>query len=218
MKNMQVTKLHKEIDQLQQKHGSSKLASIYGAGCLQEPKAVFVFMNPTGRNISASIKWSGLRAPWLGTKNVWRLLYELRLLSDTNYKLTQALLPSEWTEHFSKTLYGELVKNKVYITNLAKCTQEDARPIPNKVFQQYLANTKKELSCLRPQKIISFGNQVSSILLDKSIMVSKYRSIQSENLQIEKVTYKVYPVYYPVGQGQRNMPLALKRLKAIFAM
>lgn len=215
---MQVTKLHKEIDQLQQKHGSNRLSSIYGAGCIRRPKAVFIFMNPTGRNISASIEWSGLRAPWLGTKNIWRLLHELRLLSDANYKLTQTLLPSEWTEYFSKTLYGELAKNKVYITNLAKCTQEDARRIPNKVFQQYLTNTKKELSFLRPQKIISFGNQVSSILLGKSIKVSKYRGTQSENLQIEKVTYKIYPVYYPVGQGQRNMLLAIKRLKAIFAM
>jgi len=50
-------------------------------------------------------------------------------------------------------------------------------------------------------------NQVSSVLLNKNIKVSEYRK-KYESLVIKNNKYKVYPVYYPVGQGMRNIKIA----------
>ena len=215
---MQIIELHPEIDRLQLRCGSSKLKPIYGAGCVNKPDIMFVFMNPTGKNVSAHSTWSGLRAPWLGTKNIWKLLYKLKVLSNSSYNLTQILRAEEWTESFAEAIYRELAKNKVYVTNLAKCTQDNARPLPNSIFEEYLENTKREISLIRPKKIVLFGNQVCSIILNRTVTVSKYKGVQSEILKIKNVTFKVYPVYYPVGQGQRNMPMAISRIKRILAV
>lgn len=212
---LQITKLHESIDALQVKHGSKKLSAIYGAGCTTAPELMLVFMNPTGKNISAQLDWKGLRAPWLGTKNVWKLLYKLELLPEWIYRETQILPLDGWTFDYANTLYKDIAKQSIYITNLAKCTQDDARHVSDAVFREYLPVMHDEVSAVRPKKIIAFGNQVSSILLGKTVTVSAYTGSKKESLSIGEKVYDVYPVYYPVGQGQRNTPLAIKRLQAI---
>jgi uracil-DNA glycosylase len=82
----QVVQLHKQYDELQKKHGEPSLSSIYGAGCIENPKAMFVFMNPTGRNIASEPSWEGLRAPWIGTKQVWDIFYDLEFLTEDTYR------------------------------------------------------------------------------------------------------------------------------------
>lgn len=218
MTNLQVTKLHAEIDALQKRHGSMKLSAIYGAGCMKQPDLMLVFMNPTGKNVSASPDWKGLRAPWLGTKNVWKILYKFGLISESIYATTQRLLPGEWTSGVANTVYDEVAKRKLYITNLAKCTQNDAKHLKDSVFKDYLELMRAEITEVNPKSIITFGNQVSSVLLGKPITVSKYQGGEVEILGIGKKIFNVYPTYYPVGQGQRNMPLAFKRLQNIMKL
>ncbi len=104
----------------------------------------------------------------------------------------------ERTESFCQKLYEEIAAKKVYITNLAKCTQADARPLPDKVFKEYLALTLEEIATIQPRHIITLGNQVSSIILGKAIKVSEYKKNEHEMLTIGKKEYKVYPVFYPV--------------------
>jgi hypothetical protein len=53
---LQTEKLFSEFDKLQKKYGSEKLDAIYGAGRIKNPKIVFVFMNPTVRNIASDKK------------------------------------------------------------------------------------------------------------------------------------------------------------------
>ena len=212
---MQLLKLQKAFDKLQLIYGEPTLNSIYGAGCIKNPVAMFIFMNPTGKNISSSADWQGLRAPWLGTKNIWRLFYKLNLLPKSYFEKTQRLKTGDWTTQFATKIYGELTKKKVYVTNLAKCTQLDARPLQNFVFINYLDLMLKEISTIQPRHIITFGNQVSSILLGKHIFVSEYRRAQKEPLRVGAKIFNVYPVYYPVGQGMRNMPLSIKRIITI---
>lgn len=127
----------------------------------------------------------------------------------------QLMKADDRTEEFAETLYLHIAQKNIYITNLAKCTQADARPLKDKVFKNYLTYTLKELAILQPKHIITFGNQVSSILLDKPIKVSDYKNNEHELLTIEKTQYKVYPVFYPVGQGMRNMPAAIARIQKI---
>lgn len=212
---MQLTSLHKHFDKLQTIHGDKSLKSIYGAGCIKKPEIMFVFMNPTGRNVSAQKSWCGLRAPWLGTKNVWGMFSELGLISKSNCEKILELIPSKWIENFAENLYQELKNNKVYVTNLAKCTQIDARALKDKTFIEYRDLMLQEISFIKPKYIVTFGNQVSSILLEKNIKVSDYKDENFETLKIQNETYKIYPTFYPVGQGRRNMPYAIKRIKKI---
>ena len=83
---MKLEDLTKDYDRLQLKYGAKELNSIYSGGCTNKPDFCFVFMNPTGKNPSSSKSWTGLRAPRLGTKNIWDLFYNLNLLSDSVYQ------------------------------------------------------------------------------------------------------------------------------------
>jgi uracil-DNA glycosylase len=212
---MQLLELKKDFDRLQLIYGEPTLNSIYGAGCIKNPDAMFVFMNPTGKNISSLPGWQGLRAPWLGTKNIWGLFFKLGFLSEGYFERTQQLKGHDWNMKFATLIYRELAKRKIYVTNLAKCTQLDARPLQNLVFTDYLDLMFKEILAIQPKNIIAFGNQVSSILLAKQVSVSKYKNTQKEVLKIHGQKFNIYPTYYPVGQGRRNMPLAIKRIRAI---
>lgn len=212
---MQIRRLHKKVDRLQLIHGAKKLKPIYGAGCIGNAKIMLIFMNPTARNVSCRAGWRGIRAPWLGTKNIWKLLFRFGYLSDKNFQLTQELKPTGWSKNFAQQVYRELAHNKIYVTNLAKCTQSDARSLKDDIFKQYLEILCEEILQINPQRVITFGNQVSSILLHKSIKVSQYKGAQKEILNLKNRKFDVYPVYYPVGQGMRNMPLAIKRIDKI---
>jgi DNA polymerase len=172
-------------------------------------------MNPTARNVSAAKGWKGLRAPWLGTKNVWKLFALIGIISDKLNKEIQSKKPDKWNPEFSGKVYKEVKKNRCFITNLAKCTKKDAAHLPDSVFKGYRGLMLEEIRLLDPKIIISFGNQVSSILLDKSINVSKERK-KSHDLAIKDKRYNVYPVYYPVGQGMRNMGKAIEDINYIF--
>lgn len=191
---------------------------MYGAGCINRPRVMFVFMNPTGRNVSASVTWKGLRAPWIGTKQVWQLFYNVGIVSKQLFNSINELSSQKWTPDFAQKLYTHIAQKDIYITNLAKCTQKDARALNNSVFQKYLHLIHKEISAIDPYYIISFGNQVSSLLLGKAVRVSSYKKTSRELLTIGNKVYAVYPTYYPVGQGGRNMPHAQERIKRIMLL
>jgi len=212
---LQIEYLKKDVDKLQKLYGNPELKSIYGAGCISSPKILFLFMNPTARNISALPNWKGIRAQWIGTKNIWKLFYALNILAYDTFCEIQENGCEIWTEEFAENIYDSLNKKSVYVTNLAKCTQDDARALKNGVFKAYLENTKEEICAVNPTKIISFGNQVSSILLSQNIKVSEYKKQEKEIVNIKGRTFDVYPVYYPIGQGLRNIHKAIRRIKNI---
>ena len=214
---LQLKRLKKDVDILQKKYGHHGLSAIYGAGRIYKPTVLFLFMNPTARNVSAFSDWRGIRAPWIGTKNVWKIFNKIGLMDTKIYKLIKESGQGEWSENFAQDVYENINNKSVYITNLAKCTQKDARKLNDAVFKKYLKNTLKEIYFINPQKIISFGNQVSSILLNRKIKVSEYKDKGKEVLFIKDKKLDVYPVYYPVGQGARNMNKAIKRIKCILS-
>ncbi len=211
---MKLTDLNKEYDRLQKKYGDRNLDSIYNGGCDNKPDICFVFMNPTKRNIASEKKWKGLKAPWIGTKNIWDLFYKLDLLDDDIYKDIKSIKGSEWTENFAKNVYNNVTKHKYFITNLGKCTQADARELPDSIYNNYLDLLKKEFLIIKPKVIILFGNQVSSIVLDEKISVSQVRRKRFvEEIEGEEFTF--YSVYYPVGNGRFNLDKAIEDIKWI---
>jgi len=211
---MQIEELKTNFDSLQKQFGDPKLSSIYGAGCLQNPDVCFVFMNPTGKNIAANPQWHGLRAPWIGTKNVWKLFSKLNLISSDLFQSIQTMHATEWTPDFAQLIYQDITDHRIYITNLSKSTQTDARALSNNIFRKYLPGFHQEISIIKPKCIIAFGNQVSSIILNEVIKVSQTRK-KGFSLIINKSSFSVYPTYYPVGQGMRNIDKAVEDIRWI---
>ena len=175
---------------------------------------IFVFMNPTGRNIASSKSWKGLKSPWIGTKNVWDLFAELKLIDKNIYTKIKSIKGLEWTEKFAEEVYADVTKHKYFITNLGKCTQIDARELPNSVYKEYLYLLEQEFMIVKPKVIILFGNQVSSIVLDEKISVSQVRK-KCFIKRINGEEFKFYSVYYPIGNGRFNIDKSIEDIKWI---
>ena len=211
---MQLEDLKVEYDKLQEKYGAKELDSIYNGGCTENPDICFVFMNPTGKNIASSKEWKGIKSPWIGTKNIWDLFYSLNLMNENIYKTIKEIKGSEWTEEFAERVYEDVKVHKYFITNLGKCTQTDAREVPNNVYEEYLDLLKQEIDIIKPKVVILFGNQVSSIVLNKKISVSQCRKQLFTN-KINNNEYRFYSVYYPVGNGRFNIDKSIEDIKWI---
>ena len=206
--------LQKDYNKLQMKYGAKELDSIYNGGCENNPNICFVFMNPTGKNIASDKSWLGRKSPWLGTKNIWKLFYNVDLISKDTYNKIQNKKTKDWDYEFCDYVYDEISKNKIFITNLGKCTQIDARPLSDEVLKKYLDLLFKEIDIIKPKIIITFGNQVSSIILNKKISVSQNRKV-CHKININNNEYKVYSVYYPVGNGIFNIDKSIEDIKWI---
>lgn len=211
---MNLKDLNKQYDKLQRKYGAKELDSIYNGGCDENPDICFVFMNPTGRNIASSKNWQGLKAPWIGTKNIWDLFFKLDLLDKNIYEHIKSIKGSEWTEEFAEEVYSNVKKHQYFITNLGKCTQVDARELPDSTYKEYLDLLKQEFNIIHPKVIILFGNQVSSIVLGEKISVSQVRK-KCFFKDINGTKYKFYSVYYPVGNGRFNIDKSIEDIKWI---
>ena len=214
--DIQIEHLKGKTDLLQKKLGHSDYTAIYGTGCIVRPDVCLILMNPTARNVSVHKNWKGLRASWLGTKNIWKLLHQLGFIDKKIFSATQNKKPDEWDDVFSREIYIVLAKKKVFLTNLGRSTQPDARPLPNSVFSACVPLMEEEIAFIKPKVIISFGNQVSSALLKRPIKVSECRKKLFE-LKIEDKIYPAYATYYPVGMGIMNMGKAIEDIKWILA-
>lgn len=211
---MKLQDLKDEYDLLQKSYGDPSLDSIYNGGCSENADIMFVFMNPTGRNVASDKNWKGLKAPWIGTKNIWDLFLAVGLFDSRLYDEIKSKKGSEWTIDFANEVYEEVKRNKVFITNLGKCTQIDARPLPDSVYMKYLHLLEKEISIVDPKVIVLFGNQVSSIVLGQKISVSLARKQKFEKV-IDGKTYKFYSVFYPIGNGRFNIDKSIEDIKWI---
>ena len=213
-KKEELDKLRLKYDRMQKKYGAKELDSIYNGGCINNPDICFVFMNPTGRNIASLKTWKGIKSPWIGTKNIWKLFFDTGLFGEDLYNEIREKKPKDWVYLFAEKVYKEVEKNKYFITNLGKCTQLDARPLSDDILSSYKKLLFKEIDIIKPKVIITFGNQVSSIILDKKISVSECRK-KVFDLVINKQIYRVFPVYYPIGNGKFNIEMTIEDIKWI---
>lgn len=211
---MTLEEVNKKYDSMQNEYGDKSLNSILNGGKIDNPEYCFIFMNPTKRNIATEKIWNGIRSPWIGTKNVWTIFYKIGLLNEDIYNKIRSITGKQWNEEFANLVYEEVTKKDYYITNLGKCSQLDARPLPDKIFKEYLELLYKEIEIVNPKKIILFGNQVSSIVLNEKISVSNVRKKEFIK-NINGTDYSFYPVYYPIGNGSFNLDKALEDLNYI---
>lgn len=213
---MKLSSLNKEYDKLQKIYGDESLHSIYNGGCEENPDICFVFMNPTGRNIATLPGWEGPYHPWIGTKNIWDLFVAVNLIDDNIYKEIKSIKGSDWTPEFATRVYDNIRKHKVFITNLGKCTQIDARPLKDSSYLDYLPLLEKEIKIVKPKVVLLFGNQVSSIFLGKKISVSAARK-QCFERKIGSTTYNCFSIFYPIGNGRFNIDKSIEDIKWIIA-
>ena len=206
---MCLEELKKEYEKMQQVYGNQSLKSINFGGCDKNPDICFVFMNPTSKNIASYPSCNGIKAPWIGKKNIWDLFIATNLFDIDLYHVIKNKKASEWDEEFAEKVYNEVKKNKIFITNLGKCTQLDARPIPNEVYKQYLNLLEKEIEIVDPKVIILFGNQVSTVFLNEKISVSQCRKKEFIK-KINGKEYKCYSVFYPIGNGRFNIDKSIE--------
>lgn len=211
---MDISALKKEYDKLQIIYGSKNLKSIHFGGQTNNPNMMLIFMNPTKSNIASHDGWTGVRAPWIGTKNMWKLLNGAGLFCDKLFCDIQSRKASDWNAEFAELVYDEVFRRGLFITNLGKCTQDDARPLPDLVFNKYVDLLFEEIALVNPKIIVTFGNQVSSIVIGKKIEVSKCRKVPFTK-NIKGKQYDIYPLFYPVGQGMRNISKSIEDLEYI---
>ena len=172
---MSLEDLKIEYEKMQQAYGDKTLKSIHFGGCDKNPDICFVFMNPTARNNASDPSWKGLRAPWIGTKNIWDLFIATNLFDIDLYHKIKNKKASEWDEEFAEKVYNEVKKNKIFITNLGKCTQLDARPIPNEVYKQYLNLLEKE---------IETGIDIPQQCLNEYNQIRKEHNIENDSIEV----------------------------------
>ena len=212
--NFSMENLQKKYDQMQEIYGSKELNSVYGGGCRKNAKVALVFMNPTRRNVATSKSWAGIKAQWLGTKQIWDFLTKCGLFGEKLNSKIKAMKPNEWTPQFCEDVYAEVEKNGLWITNLAKCSQDDARPLSDEVFLQYKDLLLEELEKVEPKKIFFFGNQVASIVLNEKIAVSTCRK-KAFFLKLGKKQVQCYALFYPVGNGRFNQSKSVEDIRNI---
>jgi len=206
---MELEILKNEYEKMQQIYGDKTLKSINFGGCDKNPDICFVFMNPTSKNIASDPYWDGIRAPWIGTKNIWDLFVATDLFNIDIYNEIKNKKATEWDKEFAEKVYSEVKRNKIFITNLGKCTQIDARPIQNSVYEKYLSLLEKEIEIVNPKVIILFGNQVSTVFLKEKISVSQCRKKEFIKIINDK-EYKCYSIFYPVGNGRFNIDKSIE--------
>lgn len=211
---MTLDDLKLEYDKLQLEYGDPSLDSIYFGGKEKDPDIMFVFMNPTGKNIASKKSWKGLKSPWIGTKNIWDLFYSLGLIDKEIYNTIKIIKPNDWTEEFAYKVYEDIKLHNIFITNLGKCTQIDARPLNDSVYKKYLSLFEKEIEIVNPKVIVLFGNQVSSIVLNEKVSVSLCRKKKFIKT-INNKDYECYSVFYPVGNGRFNIDKSIEDIKYI---
>lgn len=211
---MSLEELTKKYNKMQTKYGDKNLDAITFGGLSSNPDICFVFMNPTSKNIASSKEWTGPKSPWIGTKNIWNLFVQTSLFDTNIYNEIKNKKSSEWTKDFAIKVYDEVKNNKVYITNLGKCTQLDARIVPNKVYKEYLNLLEEEISIVNPKVIILFGNQVGSVFLEEKISVSEVRKKKFIK-EINRKKYDCYVVFYPIGNGMFNIHKSIEDINWI---
>jgi hypothetical protein len=202
----------------QKEYPNTTLRPILGAGKIRNAKVAFVFINPTHRNISSAPAWEGLRAPWLGVRNVWKMFFESGVITSEVYEATQ--VPENWNEEFALDHYRTLAKNGFYITNLVKWTGSDAALPSIKMVSAYRELLKEELKLVSPAYTVAFGQLTFNTLIPDVRRMRFSELVEGSDLKAySSDEFKnVVPSYFPVGQGIKNWKKAVKTVSEVLKL
>jgi uracil-DNA glycosylase len=209
--------LWKEVYELNKKHfPGNNLIPIVGNGKVRKPKFMFVFINPTVRNISSDPGWNGPRFPFVGTKQVWRIFQRAGFLDEV---LMEKIEKGSWTVEFTKKILKHLQSRGIYITNIVKWTGVDAKLPDSKKVNLFLPLLRREIELVRPKYIITFGLIPFERLSGKKIRLGEYYAYATKNKKLKiydtkigHFTAKIVPCYFPVGRGNPKQAVEILKL------
>lgn len=194
----------------------NKLQHVLGGGKSNKPDYFFVLINPTYRNITTNPDHQGIRIPFMGVSEFWKALVEPGFLPPSIYYTTERKV---WDERDIQFVNDQLIKNKIYLTNLVKCAGQDATLPKSKRINWGLGILKEEITIINPKLIITLGQIPFEALTGKKIrLTDHYQEVLSGNLKfydlvLGKRRYKVFPTYFPTGRGEPKKCIEiLKRL------
>lgn len=210
-KNLQ--KLWAETDRIHSENfPNSRLKPIMGGGKTDKPRVMFVFINPTYRNVTSDPNWKGMRAPWVGTKQIWRIFNRAGLFSDELMKEVES--QKIWDVPFAKKVYGHISDQGFYFTNLVKWTGENADLPDAQKVKLFLPILQREIELVQPEYILTFGLMPFKALTGKHLKLDDYYLNLIKTGKLESFDFgvsKVIPCYFPVGRG--NPKRAVEILK-----
>ena len=202
------------VDEInKQNFPDNSLASILGNGKTEKPKIMFVFINPTKRNISSDKNWKGPRFPFIGTKQVWRIFHRAGLFNDE--LMLQINDSSEWSVDFTNKVLEFLKKKEIYITNIVKWTGHDATLPDSEKIKLFLPILEKEIELVQPQHIVTFGLIPFEKLTGQKIKLSDYYEKAVEQNKLEFYNHKstkLIPCYFPIGRGNPKRAVEILKL------
>jgi len=209
--NEKLSELWNEVDNCKEcKDSDNKLKHILGGGKETNPEIMFVFINPTYRNITANPNHKGRRFPFIGTREIWDAF------------IKSGILDSSILKNFSNAdfVINEVEKKEIYFTNLVKCTTPNSELPDTKLINKKLSLLFKEIDIVKPNLIVTFGLLPFYAITGSKIKLSEFynKQLKSNNLitytskEIEGAAYNVFPCYFPVGRGKRKEALILLKL------
>ncbi len=182
------------------------LVPIMSGGKSLKPKFMFVFINPTYKNISSDRSWGGKRRPWTGTKYIWKIFnnaghFDEKLLSEIQQKIL-------WDVPFADKVYSYIEEKEFYFTNIVKWTGENGDLPDTAKIKTFLPILLREIEIVNPEFIVTFGLIPFNALINKPIKLTDYyeESVSSNKLRcfslnIGDKRFNVLPCYFPVGRG-----------------
>ena len=185
---MKIEDLKVKYDLLQNKYGDKSLDSIYNGGCENNPDICFVFMNPTGRNIASLKSWKGRKSPWIGTKNIWALFYNIGLLDENIYSQIREIKGKDWTYEFADKVYANVLaitlKTKDFrdLSHQKKLSNATNNTI--EIYQEVM-NLLDNLNITIP--IRNIGMRLGDLQKDKKEQMSLFNKKDSQDDKIMKI-------------------------------
>lgn len=176
------------------------LRHIHGFGS-PNPRFMLVLINPTYRNISSTPGYQGPRFPFIGVRQFWQVLGEGGFI-DAN--IARSLPPrKQWTAAHTDLVQKELLRNKLFLTNIVKCCYPHGNYPAREVIAAQRDIVGEEIRSVRPKGIIAFGALTFKTLTKTAITLSTYRPKESGTFHesLSGLNTPVIPCYFPVGRG-----------------
>lgn len=201
MKNTKLQKLYQAVDRCKFcKAENNQLQHIHGYGAMN-PKLMLILINPTYRNLSSDSGYRGDRFPFIGVRQFWKVLASGRLI---DHKIGFNLpTRTEWDNRHTEQIKKELIKNRLFLTNIVKCCYNHSAYPDKSIIEDQLKLLAEEIRIVKPKKIVAFGGLVYKTLMGKSIKLVDYWNGSQERVAeaVSGLDIPVMPCYFPIGRG-----------------
>jgi uracil-DNA glycosylase len=186
-----------------------------GAGFVDQPDLMLVFINPTVRNITAHADWPGIRMPFAGKPKLWHILADAGWV---NIELPQRIAHLGPTPAMVELLMKETQQQRLYLTNAVKCVDDGSNlPTTERVTASWPL-LQQEIALVQPKHIVALGlipfralTGHSVRLADELWVAEHAEPVAYPSHPIAGRSYPVFPCYFPTGRG--NPVAATKMLK-----